>query len=83
MVTQTPWKSCLNWKVIVPIVLVALTAWWLFRNQLNIGTLFPLLFLLICPLSMVFMMKSMKHSNCHDEHKSTPPKNHSSDEVTK
>lgn len=50
---------CLNWKVLLGIGAVILFAY-IFLPQ--IAQYSWILFLLVCPLSMIFMMKAMNHS---------------------
>jgi len=52
------WKMCLNWRVIAAVVVVALGVL-VFAPRLASATL-PLLFVAICPLSMILMMRSMQ-----------------------
>lgn len=52
---------CLNWKVIAGLALVALGVWALAPNL--IGVALPVLIVLACPLSMLFMMRSMNGMN--------------------
>ncbi len=51
-------KACLNWKALVGIGTVILLAY-LFVP--NIASYTWILFILVCPLSMIFMMKAMNH----------------------
>lgn len=55
-------KACLNWKVLIGIGVVILLLY-LFVPQ--IASYSWVLFVLICPLSMIMMMSSMDHS--HDK----------------
>ncbi len=48
---------CLNWKVIVGLVVVGLGVWAVAPNL--IGAAVPLLLVAACPLSMFFMMRGM------------------------
>lgn len=57
---------CLNWKVLVGIG-VAILAIILFVPKL--AAFAPLLLALVCPFSMVFMMRGMKHSEHGIQHK--------------
>lgn len=55
-------SMCLNWKVIIALVIVALGIWAV-APQLALTAL-PVLIAIICPLSMMFMMGGMfKSSN--------------------
>lgn len=61
-------RMCLNWKVLAGLALVA-GGVWIYRPDL-LGSALPILLLAACPLSMLWMMRSMGH----DEHAgSTPP----------
>ncbi|MGH2579432.1 MAG: DUF2933 domain-containing protein [Actinomycetota bacterium] len=59
-------RACLNWKVIAALALVGLGVWTLAPNLL-VGAL-PILLLAVCPLSMMFMMRSMQG----DQHATSP-----------
>ncbi|MGH8914830.1 MAG: DUF2933 domain-containing protein [Acidimicrobiia bacterium] len=50
-------RMCLNWKVLGGLALVAAGVW-AYRPDL-LGSALPLLLLAACPLSMLWMMKSM------------------------
>ena len=52
---------CLNWKVIAGLALVALGIWALAPGL--IGAALPVLIVLACPLSMLFMMRGMRGMN--------------------
>lgn len=67
-------KSCFNWKIILPLVVVVAIVWFLFRDQWNTSAWLPFVFLLICPLSMIFMMKSMNHDHCSKSESADKPK---------
>ena len=49
---------CLNWKVLAGLAIVALGIWALAPNVF--GAAGPVLLVLACPLSMVFMMRGMR-----------------------
>ena len=51
-------KACLNWKVLLPLGIVVLLAYVFVPQIANYAWL---LLVLACPLSMIFMMTSMKH----------------------
>jgi len=53
-------KMCLNWKVLLGIGVVILLAY-LFVP--NVASYTWVLFVLVCPLSMMFMMAGMNHDN--------------------
>lgn len=53
---------CLNWKVLGGLTAVGLGVWVLAPNVT--GILLPLLILAACPLSMLFMMRSIGGSHC-------------------
>jgi len=50
-------NMCLNWKVLVGLAVVGIAVF-VINPHLALGVL-PLLLLAVCPLSMLFMMKSM------------------------
>jgi hypothetical protein len=52
-------RMCLNWKVLAGLALVAAGVW-TYRPDL-FGAALPLLLLAACPLSMLWMMRSMNH----------------------
>ncbi|MBI3969307.1 MAG: DUF2933 domain-containing protein, partial [Chloroflexi bacterium] len=54
--------TCLNWKVIGGLALVGLGVWVLAPGL--IWAVLPFLLLLICPLSMLFMMWGMQRGLC-------------------
>ena len=59
------WKSCFNPKVFIGLGIVAAILFIFFRDNINIRSALPFLFILMCPLSMLLMMKGMgnKDSN--------------------
>lgn len=60
---------CINKKVLAGLVVAALGIWWLAPD--TIGAALPLLILALCPLSMLFMMKSM--NNMQGQQQPAPP----------
>lgn len=60
---------CINKKVLAGLVVAALGIWWLAPDA--IGAALPLLILALCPLSMLFMMKSM--NNMQGQQQAAPP----------
>lgn len=78
---KTPfWKCCFNPKVLIGLGIFAAILFIFFRDNINIGSALPFLFILICPLSMVLMMvgmKNMKNNHCDaPEHKPATPDAH-------
>ncbi len=51
-------KGCLNWKVILPLGIAVLLAYVFVPQIANYAWV---LLVLVCPLSMIFMMTGMKH----------------------
>lgn len=58
-------RACLNWKVIGGLTVLGLGLWSVAPNLLVAGL--PLLLLAACPLSMMFMMRSMKDEHGSDQ----------------
>lgn len=56
------WARCFNYKVIIALVVAGIVAFVIFPSKAQ--ALLPFLLLLVCPLSMVFMMKGMNHNGC-------------------
>lgn len=52
---------CLNWRVAVALGVLAVGVWFV-APQLALAVL-PLLLLALCPLSMLWMMRSMRHQD--------------------
>ena len=53
---------CLNWKVIAALSALGLGVWVIAPSF--VGLALPLLIVLVCPLSMLFMMRGMGGSQC-------------------
>lgn len=80
------WKCCFNPKVLIGLGIVAAILFIFFRDNINLGSALPFLFILICPLSMLFMMKgmgSMKNKQCDmPQHNHTPADDHKTEKDT-
>lgn len=68
-------KHCLNPKVILAVAVIIIGLFIFLPSKSQLAVYVPFLLALICPLSMIFMMKDM--------HSSNKPKNKSSNEDKK
>lgn len=53
-------KICINWKTIAIVAMLILAAYMIWPDK--IVSFLPWLIILICPLSMMWMMRSMNHN---------------------
>ena len=62
-------KMCLNWKVLGGIIAVIVIAYMFFPK---VAAAAPFLLVLVCPLSMVLMMRGMQHGEHGMKDKDSP-----------
>lgn len=71
-------RMCLNWRVLTSLAVVGLGVW-VVAPSLIAGVL-PLLFLAVCPLSMILMMRGMQSHGEHAGHASVSRNGEGSEE---